>query len=61
VVLAGCASIAGTRRPFRVVGDDGAPLEVDLNVSHDGRTMLGQGRNRAAFGFRFTRAAGARD
>ena len=47
--------ITGRSVSFRVVGADGIPMEAELRVSGDGRSLEGQGRHRAGFGLSFTR------
>ena len=48
--------VAGRTVTFRTLGADGVPLHVSLDVSKDGRSMLGKGEHRAPFGLRFSRA-----
>lgn len=48
--------IAGRTVTFRTVGADGMPLDAELRLSGDGTALEGQGRHRAAFGLKFTRA-----
>ena len=48
--------VGGRTVKFRTLGADGVPLHVSLDVSKDGRSMLGKAEHRASFGLRFSRA-----
>ena len=48
--------VSGRVVKFRTLGADGVPLEVNLEASKDGRSLLGKAEHRAPFGLRFTRA-----
>ena len=48
--------VAGRTVKFRTLGADGVTLDVSLDVSKDGRSLLGKGEHGAAFGLRFSRA-----
>ena len=48
--------VAGRTVKFRTLGADGLPLEVSLDVSKDGQSLLGKAEHRAPFGVRFSRA-----
>ena len=48
-------AVAGRTVKFRTLGADGVPLFVSLDVSKDGRSLLGKAERRASFGLRFSR------
>ena len=48
--------LVGRRVTFRTDAEDGVPFRAELQVSHDGQFLAGQGRHRADFPLTFTRA-----